>query len=107
MYGPSYPIWWNAVMPPTIPAQSYSPNVVEGGFSEVELPFYGVLRSSYSPGPTPIGVAPSDRGYMQPLRVRALEARATSFSSYPLPERASREMSSLCQGDRSNDDPQH
>jgi hypothetical protein len=29
--------------------QCYSPNLVEGGFSEVELPLYGVLRSSHDP----------------------------------------------------------
>ena len=31
----------------------YSPECVEGEFSEVGLPFYGVLRNSRSPGPTP------------------------------------------------------
>jgi hypothetical protein len=31
--------------------QPYSPNLVEGEFSEVELPLYGVLRSSRSPDP--------------------------------------------------------
>jgi hypothetical protein len=33
--------------PPSHHLEAYSPECVEGGFSEVELPLYGVLRSSH------------------------------------------------------------
>ena len=39
----------------------YSPECVEGEFSEVEHLLYGVLGSTYSPGPTPISVPGWDR----------------------------------------------
>jgi hypothetical protein len=35
---------------------AYSPECVEDEFSEVGLPIYGFLRSSYSPGPTLMSV---------------------------------------------------
>jgi hypothetical protein len=91
----------------------YSPECVEGEFYELRL--YGFLGSPCSPGPTPMGVPLSDRGYLLCLFAcvlrafsrREIEGAPPFLNRPPLERRLWHEVPALGQCDHRNDDPQH
>ena len=62
-----------------------------------------------SPGPTPMGVPPSDRSYMLTICVCSSRVRTTPFSSHSPPAKRwlSREVPAIGHGDRCDGGPQH
>src|SRR5215213_9730987 len=63
--------------------QCYSPNLVEGGFSEVELPLYGVLRSSHDPHLHSLRVFSESFSIVCLFGARRLSQQSHSFSPEP------------------------